>query len=466
MPRASRVAICLIVGLAIGLASPGAAQDAPAEAQEGGDKAIAVQSDAASDSAIRDRIRALYREIDGLETVLVSVEAGVVTLSGTVVDAEAQAEAEELANRVADVAAVENSVTLDTDVQRRLAPVLRRTEERLWNLVGTLPLVLVAVLVFGVVLAIGLFLARRRWPFDRLAPNAFIAQLMRQAVRLAFIALGLVLALDVLGATALISTVLGAAGLVGLAVGFAVRDTVENYIASILLSLRQPFRPNDLVLIEGIEGHVTAMTSRATVLTTLESNHVRIPNATVFKAVITNYSREPSRRFHFRVGVETDDLKRAVDLGLETIERLDFVLDNPNPIGFIEEVGDSAVILFFGGWVDQSVTSWPKAKSEAIRVVMQAFEAADIGVPEPIYRLRFDGSGAEIRVSDEGKALPSGPLPASSPGRAPRQEQPPPPPTTADVALDAESDIKARVDRERAATNDLLDGAAPQESDG
>ena len=65
---------------------------------------------------------------------------------------------------------------------------------------------------------------------------------------------GVVVALDILGATALLSTILGAAGIVGLAIGFAVRDTVENFIASILLSIRQPFRPNDAIEIEGDRG--------------------------------------------------------------------------------------------------------------------------------------------------------------------------------------------------------------------
>ena len=443
--------------LALGLwlaAVPAFAQDAAPTGEEAAPApAIAVTSDASADAAIAGRIRALYDEIEGLRDVGVSVEAGVVTLTGTVVDAEAQGEAEALAQRVTDVAAVENEIALDTNVQRRLAPVLKRTEARLWNLLGLLPLLLIAILVFGLVLLLGLFVASRSWPWDRLAPNGFIAQLMRQAVRLVFIALGLVLALDVLGATALLGTVLGAAGLVGLAVGFAVRDTVENYIASILLSLRQPFRPNDLVLIEGIEGHVTAMTSRATVLTTLESNHVRIPNATVFKAVITNYTRNPERRFDFRVGVETDDLGHAVALGLKTIGDLDFILAEPEPLGFIEEVGDSAIILFFAGWIDQRVTSWPKAKSEAIRKVMIAFEAASIGVPEPIYRLRFDGQGAEVRVQpgDDGARQPRPPF-------DPRASD-----AISDVALDAEQTVKARVDAERTKVDDLLSASAPQE---
>ena len=86
-----------------------------------------------------------------------------------------------------------------------------------------------------------------RQPWNRIAPNAFIAELYRQLVRLMFIVGALVIALDVMNATALLSTILGAAGIIGLALGFAVRDTVENFIASIMLSIRQPFRPNDTV---------------------------------------------------------------------------------------------------------------------------------------------------------------------------------------------------------------------------
>src|SRR3546814_6600583 len=66
--------------------------------------------------------------------------------------------------------------------------------------------------------------------------------------------------------------------------------------SDLMLSLRQPFRANDHVVIEGHEGRVVRLTSRATILMTLEGNHLRIPNSTVFKAVILNYTRNPERR--------------------------------------------------------------------------------------------------------------------------------------------------------------------------
>src|SRR5690606_41705517 len=119
--------------------------------------------------------------------------------------------------------------------------------------------------------------------FRRVVRNPVVENLLEQIVRLVFSLGGLVLAMNILGATALLGSVLGAAGVLGLAVGFAMRDTLENYIASILLSLRRPFAPNDAVVIEGVEGRITTLNSRATIITTWDGNEVRIPNAIVYK---------------------------------------------------------------------------------------------------------------------------------------------------------------------------------------
>ena len=110
-------------------------------------------------------------------------------------------------------------------------------------------------------------------------------------MRIVFVIAALVIALDILNATALLLTILGAARIIRLALGFAVRDTVENFIASVMLSIRQPFRLNDTVEINGDQGKVIRLTSRATILLSLDGNHIRIPNATVFKSHIINYSQ-------------------------------------------------------------------------------------------------------------------------------------------------------------------------------
>ena len=212
---------------------------------------IEVEDNASQDAAIAVRIRAILGELDGYEEVTVTVSSGIVTLRGTTIDATQAARLNDIVARVAGVVAIENEVSETTDVVARLNPAVERFQTRITQAIALLPLIAVALLSFVVVLFAGILIARMRYPWDRIAPNAFIANLYRQIVRMLFFVSGLVIALDILGATALLGTILGAAGIVGLAIGFAVRDTVENFIASIMLSIRQPFRPNDVVEIEG-----------------------------------------------------------------------------------------------------------------------------------------------------------------------------------------------------------------------
>jgi len=222
-----------------------------------------------------------------------------------------------------------------------------------------------ALPLFGVAVGEGLLIGLlghllRNWAFlwRKITPNAFVAELASSAVRIIFVILALVVVLEILGATALLGAVLGGAGVAGIALGFAVRGTVDNYVSSLMLSLRQPFRAKDHLVIEAHEGRVARVTSRATILVTLDGNHLRIPNSIVFKAVILNYTRNPERRFEFDLGIDAnDDPVEGMSIGLGAIQQLNFVLDTPRAGAIIQNVGDSNVILRFYGWVDQTRTA-------------------------------------------------------------------------------------------------------------
>ena len=360
----------------------------PAQATDQPSGTITVGDSAEQDAAIANRIREILGELNGYEDVTVLVNAGIVTLRGTALDGPAVDRLNELAGRVEGVVTIQNEVIQTTDVVRRLDPALNRLKARTEQLVNYLPLAGVAVSVFALIVLAGFAIARMKRPWNRLAPNAFIADIYRQIIRLAFMVGGLVVALDILGATALLSTILGAAGIIGLAIGFAVRDTVENFIASVMLSIRQPFRPNDTVEIEGDMGKVIRVPSRATSLLSFDGNHIRIPNATVFKSRIVNYSRNDERRFVIDLGVAYDtDLSVAQDLALQTVTSLPFVISEPAPAVWIEELGDSAVIIKVAGWIQQHETSYLKARREAWRLCMTAFDHAGIVMPETTLRV-------------------------------------------------------------------------------
>lgn len=325
------------------------------------------------------------------------------------------ARATRLAGQVAGVVEVVDKLAVDRDLNNRIKSTRQTLASVGRQIVAGLPLFLVALgVIFGFWL-FGAWLGRRQRLFRRISPNVFIASLLGQIAHLLFIVLGVVLALVLLDATALLGTILGAAGILGLAVGFAVRDTVENYIASILLSLRNPFDVNDLVDVAGQQGNVVKLTSRATILLSPEGNHVRIPNATVFKAVIINYTRMPERRFEFDVGVDTDhDLVAAQQVALDTLASVPGVQEDPAAMTIVFALGDSSVVLRCYGWVDQRENSFVKVRSEAIRRVKEAFDQAGIVMPEPVYRLRITD-----RVEASDKSPSTAPMRSEPPSRDP-----------------------------------------------
>lgn len=286
----------------------------------------------------------------------------------------------------------------EESVQQELAEAIENTTERIDVLSDRLaqlgdralelfPLLGVAFLTVLVFWVIARVLTKGDWLF-RWIDNGFLRDTARHLTRIAVIAVGVLLALELLDATALVGATLGAAGVVGIAVGFAFRDIVENYLAGLLLSMRHPFQPNDFVSIDGDEGKVVRLTSRATILLTLAGNHLRIPNSKVFKAVLVNYTQNPLRQFDFEVGVGVnEDLAAVQKRGLDVLSSMEAILKEPPPHALIERFGDSSVPIHFFAWVDQRQTNYFKAKSEAMRLVKTAFDASEIEMPEPIYQV-------------------------------------------------------------------------------
>jgi small-conductance mechanosensitive channel len=345
-------------------------------------------------------------------------------------------------------------------IEESLSPAAQRTEELIETLWGLVPLLVVAALAVVLFWLLGSFLGSRQFLIGKLSRGSeLIAELLRRVIPLTFLVLGVVFALNILDAVAILSAILGAAGVVGIAVGFAIRDTIENFIASVMLSIRQPFRPKDFVDIDGREGVVVSLTSRATILMTLDGNHLRIPNAQVFKAIIINYTRNPERRIVFALGVDAeDDPRAAMDAGTSRLSALPFVLPDPGLRAWIEEVGDSNILITFAFWIDQGATDFLKARSAAIRVVKMELEEQGFTLPEPIYRLRID------QIPD---ALTAIVHQAEEPFRPTAPEKKVPPKAAKDDIGDVAPDlaIAEKVDEDRAmvAGEDLLDRDQPTE---
>ncbi|WP_298575119.1 mechanosensitive ion channel family protein [uncultured Luteimonas sp.] len=276
----------------------------------------------------------------------------------------------------------------ETDLRGRFQFAFDKLSLGLTEFIAWLPLLAVAILIIVFSAWLAGFVSRRLHLLRLRTGNPYMNGLIRNVVRTVIILFGVVVALNLLNATALVTAVLGSAGVVGLVLGFAFKDIAENYVAGILLSLRQPFAPGDHVVVDGNEGKVVALHSRTTVLMTLDGNELRLPNALVFKAIILNYTRNPNRRFDFTIPIDVgQSIRAAQSLALEQICRVEGLLQDPGPSWTVHEYGAAGIVLRFFGWVDQRQSDLGKVRSESIRLVKAAFAREGIEPPRTTYHI-------------------------------------------------------------------------------
>lgn len=396
------------------------------------------------DERTRSELQALFDRVPSFKRLTVHVDAGVVRLEGVVVDAETRRRAVELAASMDDVRFVDTRIRESTSLDEQLQPTWAKLRALGLGTVAKLPLFAVAILIIALAITAGSLLARWRGPTALQVRNPFLQGVIGRALQLLLVLLGLVLALDLLGATALVSAVVGTAGLAGLAIGLAFKDIAENYLAGTLLALRQPFAQNDQIRMGEFEGKVVRLTPRETILMTADGNHVRLPNAMIFRSPLVNFTRNPLRRFVFEAGVGTgDDLVLARDVGVAALLATDGVLRDPPPQVLVTALGDSSITMSFAGWLDQHRTEYLRVRSEAIRMVKAHLEEAGVSMPSPEYSVAMRSAlSSSIALPEERRSPPT-------PGERTR--------SASDVSVDRTLDQQIEAERRQARESDLLE---------
>lgn len=356
---------------------------APEEGDEGGEPTLTADD---RDQEIAGSLRRIFREVRELRAVEVTVEGGIVHLSGTTTDENALERSAAIAREQEGVLYVDQGVSVRATVWEQLTTTLTDLRARAKGWVARLPVVGIGLLIILLAGLLAKMLFGSHVGTRLLKNSPLLQQVVARILGTVLLLSGVILALDVMGASGAVGAVLGTAGIVGLAVGFAFKDIVENYLAGILLAFHRPFSAGDLVEVEGVQGKVVRLASRETMLMTLEGNHVQIPNSQVFKASMTNFTRNPRRRFGFAVGIGTgEELARALKVGLKALRAIEGVMDDPPPFARVEGFGDSSMTVHYYAWVDQRVFDWWKVRSEGVRMVKRALDAAGVDVPNPIH---------------------------------------------------------------------------------
>jgi len=360
----------------------------------------------AKDDEIRQRIADILKATAWFSEPTVTVQEGIVFLKGTTENDASRQWAGTLAKNTQGVVAVVNQIEVAPTTIWDFNPTLQVLNDTARGVVRLLPLIVVAI----VVIAISWMLARLTvYALRRRLMGRSISRLLREVMARAggmiVMLIGLYLVLRIAGLTQLALTVVGGTGLIGLVLGIAFRDITENFLASLLLSVQQPFRDGDLVEVANVTGYVQRLTSRATVLMTPDGNQVQVPNSSVFKGTIRNFTSNPNRREDFIVGIGYEDsITFAQEVALKVLAEHPAVLNEPEPLVLVENLGPSTVNLRVYFWLDGGRHSWLKVKSSVIRHIKRAFQDSGISLPDESREVTFP-HGVPVRmVESEGSA--------------------------------------------------------------
>lgn len=375
----------------------------------------------ARDEEIRERLLSILQATTWFHNPQVEVREGVVFLDGRTRLKEYKVWARNLASNTQDVVAVVNRI----DIIERSPWDFSPARDVLWQLwrdtVQALPFI-----GFGLVILVitwwvtkGVSRLARRF-FRRRIASALLRDVVAKAVSIPVFLMGLYLVLHVAGLTRLAVTVIGSTGLAGLIIGIAFRDIMENFLASILISMQRPFQLHDFIEVDGHAGLVQSMTMRGTVLMSLDGNHIQIPNATIYKSTIQNYTANPNRRGDFVVGIGYDDaIPMAQDIMMRVLTEHPAILPEPAPAVLVESLGAATVNLRVWFWLDSSEHDYFKTRSSVIRMIKRALQDAGVSMPDESREVVFP-HGVPVRVLEERHPVgqdgaPHGTPPASDP---------------------------------------------------
>jgi len=215
---------------------------------------------------------------------------------------------------------------------------------------------------------------------DRVNLSHLLREMILAAVKNLVILMGALIALAQLGIA--LGPLLAGLGIAGFIIGFALQDSLSNFASGMMILIYRPFDVGDFVDITGVQGKIYKMSLVNTTFLTVDNRKLVLPNNMIWKSVITNYTDQETRRVDLVFGISYgDDINKAEAVIRETLAKFDAILDEPETVVRVYELGESSVNLIVRPWVrteDYWETYWGLTKE-----VKLAFDKAGITIPFP-----------------------------------------------------------------------------------
>ena len=179
-----------------------------------------------------------------------------------------------------------------------------------------------------------------------------------------------------------LAPLLGAAGILGIALGFAAQTSVSNIISGFFLMAEQPFVVDDLVQVGETTGRILSIDMLSVKLRTFDNRFVRIPNENLVKTEFINLTRFPIRRADINVGVAyKEDVARVRELLFQVAREHPLVLMEPEPQFHFMDYGASSLDFLFGIWT--RTEHFFQVRNEVREEIKRRFDQEGIEIPFP-----------------------------------------------------------------------------------
>lgn len=211
-----------------------------------------------------------------------------------------------------------------------------------------------------------------------------LKQLVRTLTKLAVWLVGVLLALTILIPDFSFGGMIAGLGIGALAIGFAFQDIFENFLAGVLLMLRDKMQIGDNIKAEGVDGTVEKITLRETHIRQFSGELTILPNSMIFKNAVEIQTDQPQRRFQVMVGVSYDaDLRRSQQVIRDAVASVEGVVADKGAEVYAREFGASSVDFLVRWWVDTQQNSLFKVHSDVVFAIKKALDDAGIEIPYP-----------------------------------------------------------------------------------
>lgn len=261
------------------------------------------------------------------------------------------------------------------------------------NIIALIPKLSLAIIIVAIILTILRYLRKRSVKLLLTkAEDKLLIGFIDSIFRIINIVIGLLLFLYVIGQAGLASSMLGAATLSSVVIGFAFKDIAENFLAGVIMAFNRPFRIGDTVMTGNVEGTITEMSLRDTHIKTFDGKDVYVPNGQIIKNPLFNYTIDGFLRKSFSIGLDYGtDIEKARKIILDAVVGVQGILKEEKiPKTLIKELGASTIKVDIQYWIDtfEKQHSGTEIQSQAMKRVLNALEAAGVNLPGDIIEIK------------------------------------------------------------------------------